>query len=245
MTTPPTDDRAPDPESGGDEHVLDNAVWHALGDGQRRFARTNPLARRFEPDVSVFGAVDRPDADALAALASLGEPGAPVALFRADVPPAPDGWTEVIRGGGHQMVGRNLPAPDHRDRATMRPLLTEDVPQMLALVALTEPGPFAPRTIELGGYLGAFDGERLVAMAGQRLHPPGYREISAVCTHPDARGRGLATTLTLAVAAAITERGETPILHVAHGNDNARRLYDQLGFEVRRTIEFASFVPAR
>ena len=76
------------------------------------------------------------------------------------------------------------------------------------------------RTIELGGYIGLFDGDRLVAMAGQRLAPPGFREVSAVCTHPDFRGRGLAAGLTTLVARAILERGEQPFLHHASDNDN-------------------------
>lgn len=75
-------------------------------------------------------------------------------------------------------------------------------------------------------------------MAGERLHPPGWTEISAVCTDPSVRGQGLATRLVLAVAHGIRERGETPFLHTAAGNHNAIRLYDSLGFRLRRRTVF-------
>jgi predicted GNAT family acetyltransferase len=114
----------------------------------------------------------------------------------------------------------------------------EDVPEMLDLVGRTRPGPFLPRTVELGSYLGIRRNGALVAMAGERMHPPGYTEISAVCTDPDARGSGLASRLMRAVAYGIRARGETPILHAASTNDTAIRLYEKLGFAVRREFEF-------
>jgi predicted GNAT family acetyltransferase len=109
---------------------------------------------------------------------------------------------------------------------------------MLDLVARTRPGPFLPRTIELGGYIGIRRNGALVAMAGERLRPPGWSEISAVCTDADFRGKGLATRLTLAVACAITDRGELPFLHAAADNVSAIRLYQSLGFRLRRTATF-------
>ncbi len=117
-----------------------------------------------------------------------------------------------------------------------------DVPEMLTLVARTRPGPFLARTVELGGYLGIRRDGVLVAMAGERIRPPGWGEISGVCTDEAARGRGLATRLTLAVAAAITDRGDTPFLHAAADNVTAIRLYESLGFELRRP---AAFIAAR
>jgi ribosomal protein S18 acetylase RimI-like enzyme len=122
------------------------------------------------------------------------------------------------------------------------PLGPADVPDMLSLVARTRPGPFLPRTVEFGGYIGIRRDGELVAMAGERIRPPGWSEISAVCTDPAVRGQGLATRLTLAVAAAITGRGETPFLHAAAENVTAIRLYEALGFELRR---IAIFVVAR
>jgi predicted GNAT family acetyltransferase len=85
------------------------------------------------------------------------------------------------------------------------------------------------------------DRPRLIAMAGERIRFPGHTEISAVCTHPDARGRGLATALTRHVARAILDRGETPILHVRRDNHDAIRVYERLGFTVRRGIDFVLY----
>ncbi|MET0324393.1 MAG: GNAT family N-acetyltransferase [Ilumatobacteraceae bacterium] len=124
---------------------------------------------------------------------------------------------------------------------TTRALTDADVDDMVALVALTEPGPFRPRTIELGGYVGIFHDDRLVAMAGRRLRPPGYVEVSAVCTHPDARRRGYASIVTAEVARAIAAEGDTPILHVATTNHSARAVYEQLGFHIRRVVQFSAF----
>jgi predicted GNAT family acetyltransferase len=114
------------------------------------------------------------------------------------------------------------------------------VGQMLELVELTQPGPFRPRTVEMGNYYGVFEDDRLVAMAGERLQTPHFTEVSAVCTHPAARGRGLATALTRHVATGIIERGRTPILHVAEQNESARRVYERLGFVVRARPEFVA-----
>jgi predicted GNAT family acetyltransferase len=119
-------------------------------------------------------------------------------------------------------------------------LTAAHVPQMLALVELTQPGPFRPRTIELGDYYGVFADGRLIAMAGERLQTPDFTEISAVCTHPAARGRGLAGSLTRHVARGILDRGQRPILHVAEHNHNAKRVYERLGFVVRRRLEFVA-----
>ena len=105
------------------------------------------------------------------------------------------------------------------------------------------PGPFAPRTIELGGYVGVVEDGRLLAMAGERMAVPGHTEVSGVCTHPDARRRGYGAALTAHVAAGIQARGETPFLHVVAGNDGARRVYEQLGFTHRCDVGFAGVRP--
>jgi predicted GNAT family acetyltransferase len=121
-----------------------------------------------------------------------------------------------------------------------------DVPEMLALVERAQPGPFLPRTVEMGTYLGIRREGRLIAMAGERLHPPGWTEISAVCTDDAFRGQGLATRLVHAVAHGIAERGETPFLHASAANVSAIRLYEALGFRLRRRLTFAAYlVPVR
>jgi ribosomal protein S18 acetylase RimI-like enzyme len=123
------------------------------------------------------------------------------------------------------------------DRVAVR-LGAADVPEMLDLVARTRPGPFLPRTVDLGAYWGIRRGGALVAMAGERLRPPGWTEISAVCTHPGHRGKGLATRLVLHVAAGVQAHGDLPFLHAAAANTDAIRLYEALGFVLRRRTVF-------
>ena len=122
---------------------------------------------------------------------------------------------------------------------------TADVPEMTDLVTRTEPGPWRPRTVEFGGYVGVRDDGALVAMAGERMRPPGFTEVSAVCTEPDYRGRGLAGGLTRVVAAAIAARGDRPMLHASAHNAGAVRLYESLGFRQTRPMVAMAFARAR
>jgi GNAT superfamily N-acetyltransferase len=217
------------------ERLLDNAVWHALGSGDADVAESQGCARRYRPDVSVFYGVDRLDAAGWAGLAELAGGSGLVVLFRTEIEEIPPDWTQLGGGNGHQMVLTDL-VPDPGS-PPVRLLNADDVPQMLELVRLTKPGPFLPGTIELGSYWGVFEDGRLLAMAGERMHLPGLSEISAICTHPDVRRRGLGAAVTRCVANGIIERGDVPFLHVAEGNDSALRLYEQLGFVTRRVVK--------
>jgi predicted GNAT family acetyltransferase len=133
-----------------------------------------------------------------------------------------------------QMVAGELAKPSDLDVVRLG---RDDTAEMLALAELTEPGPFFSRTPELGRYVGIRRGGRLLAMAGERFRVPGYVEVSAVCTHPDARGEGLAAELTLNVAYEIRAGGDEAFLHVLETNHNAIRLYERLGFFVRRKVD--------
>jgi predicted GNAT family acetyltransferase len=220
------------------EDVLDSFVWHSLTTSHARFAEGAGPARRFQPAVAIFAAVEHDGADAWATLAELVGPGS-VALLSGDLARPPAGWTEVGGGEGFQMV-LDAEAPTVTVRgADVVALGADDVDEVLALVEATQPGPFRARTIELGDYVGVRDDAgALVAMAGERLRAPGFTEISAVCTLPAARGRGLAAMLTGHVAAGIRARGDVPLLHVARTNTTARRVYERLGFAVRRPVDF-------
>ncbi|HEX5586241.1 MAG TPA: GNAT family N-acetyltransferase [Acidimicrobiia bacterium] len=224
----------------GDSSLLDNAVWHALTTAHATFAEGAGRSRRYPADVSVFGAVDGFDAESWIDLATVTGPAGHVTLFRDAIPPPPDGWSVTLDGRGHQMVlERLVPAPV----PPLRRLTATDVPRALDLIARTRPGPFATRTIELGDYFGVFDGDDLVAMAGERFRLPGFTEISAVCTAPEARGRGLAAGLSTHVASGILARGDTPFLHHADDNHDARRVYERLGFVFRRPVVFRTLHP--
>ncbi|MFJ4781554.1 GNAT family N-acetyltransferase [Streptomyces sp. NPDC088762] len=215
-------------------HVLDNPAWASLCGPHAPFAVPAPdgggRAARYRDDVSPFAALADPgDPRSWHDLQALTGPGQVVGLTGLLDPP--DGWETVGSVPGVQLVDTGLRAEPAPEAVRLGPA---DVPEMLDLVALTRPGPFLPRTVELGGYLGIRHEGRLIAMAGERLRPPGWTEISAVCTHPGHRGRGLATRLVRAVAAGIRERGEVPFLHTGASNTAAIRLYESIGFTLRR-----------
>jgi ribosomal protein S18 acetylase RimI-like enzyme len=215
---------------------VDNPAWDALNGPHAHFAEVNGLAVRYAADVAPFaGFAAEPDARAWDDLAELTGPDQ-VAVVGPELS-APPGWELRWQDNGLQLVGTEQVGV--ADDPGIVPLTAADVPEMLDLVELTRPGPFRPRTIELGTYLGIRHGGRLVAMAGERMHPPGYTEISAVCTDPAFRGRGLGGRLVRAVAAGILARGDIPFLHTASSNAEAIRLYGRLGFQVRRRITFS------
>jgi ribosomal protein S18 acetylase RimI-like enzyme len=221
-------------------HVLDDPIRAALLGPHAHLAERRGRVLRYPVDVSPFLAFphDPDDAD-WRDLAELAGPGATIALAGVAVPP---GWEVVFEVAGVQMVDDGVVTAPDPEAVVLGPA---DVPEMLALVERTRPGPFLPGTVRMGTYLGLRQRGRLVAMAGERLHPPGWTEISAVCTDPEHRGRGLATRLVRAVAAGIRERGETPFLHTAATNATAIRLYESLGFRLRRTTTFGAVrVPA-
>ena len=216
-------------------HPLDNPAMAALLGPQAHLAERHGVALRYPADVSPFIALpDQPGADAWADLAKLTSPAGIVATAGVAAEPGP-GWHVVMRIDGVQLVADNAVGAHDADAVPLGPA---DVPEMLDLAARTRPGPFLPRTIEFGGYLGIRRDGVLAAMAGERLRPPGWTEISAVCTAPEFRGQGLGTRLTLAVTAAIRDRGDTPFLHAAADNVSAIRLYSALGFGLRRQAEF-------
>ena len=216
---------------------LDNPTWASLTGPHRRFAERHGQVLRYHPEVSPFLALPHePDENLWRDIAALSGPGAVVTVAGTGVTPPPD-WEVRFQGAGVQLVDDGVAAAPDPEAVRLGP---DDVPEMLDLVARTEPGPFRPRTVELGTYLGIRRDGRLVAMAGERLHPPGWTEISAVCTDAEFRGQGLASRLVRAVAAGIRARGETPLMHAAATNTNAIRLYLSLGFRLRRHTAFTA-----
>jgi len=215
-------------------HPLDCPAWSALTGRHAEFAIVAGAARRYDPAYGVFAAVgDRSDA-ALAGLGALVAHG-DVALLEGDPPVGAPDTAIASQEAGVQMIATRLtegPAPGF----AMTPLGEEDAPEMLALATLTEPGPFFERTHRLGDFFGVKLGGRLVAMAGERMKPDGFTEVSGVCTHPDHRGRGYAAALMRLVAGRILDRGETPFLHAYASNHGAIALYETLGFTLRREV---------
>jgi ribosomal protein S18 acetylase RimI-like enzyme len=221
-------------------HPLDNIIWKALTTRQAEFAESFKQVRKFMPEVSPLAAFPEPTPEGYESLTGLVDTGATIGLFL-DAPYQPQaGWSFLAGAPMPEMVyeGDGVPSSSASDPEIVE-LSAADVPEMMALTALTKPGPFHKRTYELGTYLGIRREKKLVAMAGERLKVPGYTEVSAVCTHPDHTGHGYARILMIEVMERILERGETPLLHVREDNVRAIQLYERLGFRLRVLLHFA------
>ncbi|XHS78707.1 GNAT family N-acetyltransferase [Burkholderiaceae bacterium UC74_6] len=214
--------------------LLDNIMWNALTGPHARFALGEGAVRRFAHGFSPIVGFEDPDRPDFAALARHCAPGESFYCEHwSGVPP--EGWCIELEGHMVKMIWRGaMPAEDAAPEA--RPLEPRHVPQAIDLAQRTRPGPFGPRTIELGDYFGLFEGEQLLAMAGERMCAGAWREISGVCTEPHAQGRGLARRLMEKLIRRQLLRGETPFLHVMSGNAAARGLYERMGFVDYREV---------
>lgn len=223
------------------EPGLDNPLWASLTTLHAGLARVAGDVRRYPRDVAPFLAVADAHAVDDDVLDALIEPDERVFV----VGPAPEvspRWERTSLGSILQMVcERPVASPGGPEITRLGPEHHEAV---MALTALVYPHYFRPRTTDLGRYVGIVDGPHLPAMLGERMGFPGFREISAVCTHPDHVGRGLARHLLATVCAELSSAGTTPFLHVGQQNARAIRLYEQNGFRTRTPIAFWSLARA-
>jgi len=213
-------------------HPLDNPIWRSLTTRHAHLAQGGPLARRYPAEISPLSGLAAAGPANIAALSALAAVGDEIGVFEPAPVVLPPPWVVLREARITQMVRHDeSPLPEGNIEAV--PLSAADVTDMLALVELAQPGPFRSRTIELGRFIGLREGGRLIAMAGERMWIDRYREVSAVCAHPDARGRGHARALTARVVNRMLAAGETPFLHVLSSNAAALELYRALGFETR------------
>jgi len=215
------------------EHLLDNPAWHALVSGNKHLSFGNDEVRYFDREVSPFVAFNKNNGANFGLLPHAG----PVLFISPVEVEIPGGWKVLKVISGFQMV-YDTRQPLQEISIEIVHLTDEHIPQMMALTQLTNPGPFAARTIDFGHYKGVFEGDKLVAMAGQRLQAFNYTEVSAVCTHPEQAGKGYARQLLLDQIKRMTAAANTPFLHVRDDNERAIKVYRDLGFSTRSNVFF-------
>ncbi len=215
-------------------HPLDLVIWNALTTRHARLALGTPRAWRYPALIAPFAALADRSAESWQALEPLVPAGDRAVLFTVDMVGLPPQFELLLSRPLEQMVATSYSPPAELIEHLV--LGEADVPEMQALVELTRPGPFNPRTIELGHYVGIRRDGRLAAMAGERMQLDGYTELSAICTHPDYRGHGFGRGLLDVVARGIVARGDTPFLHVWADNHTAIALYLKAGFSIRRQM---------
>lgn len=220
-------------------HPLDRPIWTALTSDHAAFANDSPLAKRYPVGISPLAAPRDFSPEALAALAALIPAGENISMLEPNASQPPPGVTETLRGPCVQMHAPTVTAGGKS--VALEPLGDEDAEDMLALATLTRPGPFKLNTHKLGRFIGVREnnalGGQLIAMAGERTRSGAFIEVSAVCTHPDFRGRGLGAALIRAVCDRILRENKTPYLHSYASNEVAIGLYRSLGFEVRTHVD--------
>ncbi|MBO6890790.1 MAG: GNAT family N-acetyltransferase [Roseibium sp.] len=221
------------------ESVLKRVVWSALTSRQSRFSVGDAKARRFDPAITPFAAsIDNSEA-ALASLAQvLGDEDDHVYLLQAEEVGLPDSIETVKSALGVLMI-EQLPGESPSLELGIHALSLADVPDMVELAELTQPGPFTARTPEIGSFWGIRRNGKLAAMAGTRLNLDGYTEVSGICTHPGFRGHGFASALSRFVAAQIRARGDRPFLHAYADNHGAIALYRKLGYDIWSEVNVA------
>ncbi|TGN89527.1 GNAT family N-acetyltransferase [Bradyrhizobium yuanmingense] len=223
------------PMSASDEALLDRPIWSALTTSQKHLAEGGPRALRYPVDMTPFADMADMSAASFAALGDLMSGSQVAVLFTPEPVEIPAGFKVLLAEPGEQLIGS--PADTSLRDAEIVRLGATDVPAMMALTELTKPGPFAARTHELGTFLGIRARGELVAMAGERMKPGNFTEMTAVCVHPDHRGRGYAQALLAAISRQIEARGEIPFLHVFSSNTSAIALYQRQGMRIRRRLQ--------
>jgi len=212
-------------------HLLDNPIWSSLTTDHAHFALLSAgglHAHRYPAQVAPFAAVPEPGAAPARELAGIVDAGESVYVVGV-APEFDNGWTLLSRSKIVQMVWQGQADVRTKDEDIVR-LSGDDTEDMVELTTLVFPGFFRPQTPQMGRYFGIRRDGMLAAMAGERMSVTGYREISAVCTHPQFTGRGYAARLMVLLIDLILERGLVPFLHVGEANARARELYRRLGF---------------
>lgn len=198
---------------------------------------------RYPQELAPFLGIPHADVEVAGALETLLPPGDTVLMLGVAPRVVPPGWAlEAFADLAQMQCEQRLAMIDGPEIIELDERHRADV---LALTALVYPHYFRSRTMALGRYFGMYVDGRLAAMIGERLGTPEARELSAICTHPDFLGRGLARRLTAFLTNETLRAGKRPFLHVAYSNARAKALYEQMGYATRRDLPFWSLRRAR
>jgi ribosomal protein S18 acetylase RimI-like enzyme len=222
--------------------LLDNPAWSALSSADNHLNIGNDVVKYFSADISPFVGIENWDEKHQQELLYYLPADRSFAVMVAESFKLNDALETVFTTTLNQLVFENLKSKYSTEMfENIQPLGDEHISEMMALTALTKPGPFYEKTNAFGNYVGIFQNNQLVAMAGERLHLNDYTEISAVCTHPSQTGKGFGSFLVAYLAKKIIDNGQTPFLHVRKDNVGAIRVYEKVGFAVRTEMNFAIF----
>ena len=223
------------------EEMFANPYWYSLLTEHAGIAIGSGPARRFPLDVIPFAGLSALDTASMTALCELLAPGELIYVTGEKLASV-EGLEKTIDLPGWQMhIEAPMPEPQSDHAPVIRELHEADSPAMVGLTDVAFPGYFRRRTYILGRYFGIEVDGQLIAMAGERLALPGYREISAVCTHPAHTGKGYAAVLIRHFMRVHAEAGLRSFLHVAQTNERAIALYERLGYTKTRPIYFHGF----
>jgi len=217
------------------EELFANPVWHALHSKHRKFAKCARDACRYPVDVVPIAAIRALEVGPMLQLRSLFEAGESAWIIGEEYAEVPGLVCEETLKCLQMVLPDGVSVPD--TEIEIETLSDGNAHEMVALTTLAFPGFFRPRTCEMGSYYGVRSpsGE-LIAMGGERLKLDGFTEISAVCTHPSFRGRGLAAAIIWQVVREHRREGVVSWLHVASTNRRAAELYLRMGFEEIREV---------
>ncbi len=215
------------------KHLLDNPIYQALSTHHQKFSEGTENVRFYHREVAHFAGLKDHSKEDFKILHQFSCTDGPFIIFSPVEVHIPEQWKLMRQINMFQLSYEHDFVPAGDDDMDLVDLKEEHVEEMIALVELTQPGPFLTKTINLSNYTGVFEDGKLVAMAGHRFHPHDYIEVSAVCTHPDYLGKGYAYGVIREQIKRILQKSAMPFLHVRNDHVGAIKLYKKLGFKIR------------
>jgi ribosomal protein S18 acetylase RimI-like enzyme len=217
-----------------EDNKLDNPVWHSLSETHNQLAIDYNNIKFYNPDYCPFGGFARGEniLDPIKNYSSLADSF----FIVGEEPKLPDGLVIKKNLVCLQMITNERITI--REKDTIIKLTDQHSQDLFELVNLVQPGYFRKNTFLLGEYFGIFKDDQLIAVTGERMKMDAITEVSAVVTHPDHTGKGYAKQLVAHTVNNILRQKKIACLHVTESNIGAIKLYEQLGFKLRRKISF-------